>query len=256
MDRKDFPIIEFDSNRNSVIEPSKIITPSKEMPEHCVITFYQENIDKLLEKDKLELISLRRSEVGDFPVYKTVFEGKEVAVFNPGLGGPCAAGFFEEIIALGAKKFIACGSAGVLDSNIDRGAITIIESAVRDEGTSYHYLPPSRLVETDKEVIKKIEEVFSFHGVKSLRVKTWTTDAFYRETADRVLERKTEGCITVEMEAASLIAVSKFRGVKFGQILCAGDDVSGKDWDKRYVPEIPSHRDKVFWLAVEACLNL
>lgn len=256
MDRKDFPIIEFDFNRNSVIEPAKIISPSKKMPEHCVITFYQENINTLLEKNKLELISVRRSEVGEFPVYKTDFQGKEIAIFNPGLGGPCAAGFYEEIIALGGKKFIACGSAGVLDKKIERGVITIIDSAVRDEGTSYHYLPPSRLVKADEEVIYIIEKVLSKHKIKFLKGKTWTTDAFYRETTDKVKERRNEGCITVEMEAASLMAVSIFRGVKFGQILCAGDDVSGKDWDKRYVPESASHRDKVFWLAVEACLNL
>jgi uridine phosphorylase len=64
-------------------------------------------------------------------------------------------------------------------------------------------------------------------------VRTWTTDAPYRETPAQVARRRAEGCRAVEMEAAALFAVAAFRGVRFGQLLYAGDDVSGDEWRHR-----------------------
>jgi len=68
--------------------------------------------------------------------------------------------------------------------------------------------------------------------------------------------RRQEGCLTVEMEAAAFFAVAAFRGVTFGQILYGGDDVSGDTWDSRQWNEHTSVREKLFWLAAEACLEL
>ncbi len=86
--------------------------------------------------------------------------------------------------------------------------------------------------------------------------KTWTTDGIYRETPAKIAQRKAEGCITVEMEAAAFFAVAQFRGVTFAQILYGGDDVSGDVWDNRDWLSRKSVRERLFWLAVEACLNL
>ena len=86
--------------------------------------------------------------------------------------------------------------------------------------------------------------------------KTWTTDGIYRETRGKVARRSQEGCIAVDMECSALMAVADFRGVVFGQYLAAGDDVSGEEWDLRYVDNTQSYYEKVFWLSVEACLSL
>jgi nucleoside phosphorylase len=87
--------------------------------------------------------------------------------------------------------------------------------------------------------------------------KTWTTDAVYRETPAKIARRKAEGCITVEMEAATFFAVAQFRGVPFGQILYGGDDLSGDLWDQRdWIKGQVSTREKLLWLAAEACLSL
>jgi uridine phosphorylase len=86
--------------------------------------------------------------------------------------------------------------------------------------------------------------------------KTWTTDAPYRETAPKIRARQEEGCLTVEMEAASLMAVAEFRGVTLGQVLYAGDDLSGSEWDERDWQDRKDVREKLFWLAAEACLGL
>ncbi|ACR79353.1 nucleoside phosphorylase [Kosmotoga olearia] len=250
------PILEFDGTTPAVIEPGKIIKPLPQMPEKVILVFYQEVIDFLRDAGKLRLLNIRRSEVGEFPIYLLEYKEQQIAVFNPGLGAPCAAGFYEELIALGAKKTIACGSAGVVNPKLKRGSIVIVDSAVRDEGTSYHYLPPSREIKANEKVIKIIEETLKDLGVPYVKGKTWTTDAFYRETQNRVKKRLAEGCVTVEMEASALMAVSEFRGVEFGQILSSSDDVSGTEWDPRIPPEASSHKEKIFWLAAECLIRL
>jgi uridine phosphorylase len=86
--------------------------------------------------------------------------------------------------------------------------------------------------------------------------KTWTTDAIYRETRGKIEARRDEGCACVEMEAAAFFAVARFRGVHFGQILYAGDDCSGEMWDSRKWQSHQSIRERLFWLAAEACVEL
>ena len=86
--------------------------------------------------------------------------------------------------------------------------------------------------------------------------KTWTTDAIFRETPAKVQLRRSEGCLTVEMEAAAFFAVAQFRGVIFAQMLYGGDDVSGAEWDARGWNKRISVRERLFWLAAEACLAI
>jgi uridine phosphorylase len=160
------------------------------------------------------------------------------------------------VIAHGCRKFVACGGAGVLDRDIDAGHIIVPTSAVRDEGASYHYMPPSREVEASAEGVAAIERVLKERGRPYTVGKTWTTDAFYRETPDKVALRRSEGCITVEMEAAAFFAVARFRGVTFAQMLYGGDDVSGEEWDHREWHTRRSVREDLLWLAAEACLLL
>ena len=101
-----------------------------------------------------------------------------------------------------------------------------------------------------------IEQVLKQRGVPYLVGKTWTTDAPYRETVGKVQLRKSEGCLTVEMEAASFFAVAQFRRVTFAQMLYGGDDVSGGEWDSRGWTTRADVRHNLFWLAAEACLRL
>ena len=132
---------------------------------------------------------------------------------------------------LGSRKFIACGGAGVLDREIAVGHIIVPVSAVRDEGTSYHYLPPAREVEASPAGSQP-SSARCRRGVPYVLGKTWTTDAIFRETPAKVQLRRAEGCLTVEMEAAAFFAVAQFRGVTFAQMLYGGDDVSGAEWTR------------------------
>ncbi len=167
-----------------------------------------------------------------------------------------AAGLLEEAIALGCRKFIACGGCGVLEKGIGVGELIVVSAAVRDEGVSYHYLPPSREVLADEAGVEALAKTLSSWRIPYRVGKTWTTDAPYRETANRVAQRKAEGCLVVEMEAAAMIAVAQFRGVIFGQILYGGDDVSGSEWDSRAWQSRAEIREKLFWICADACFSL
>ena len=209
-----------------------------------------------LDRIAAKQIATSRSEIGEHPLYEISFQGKRLAFFHPGVGASLAAGFLEEMIPRGCRKFIACGGCGVLDPQIALGRLIVPTSAVRDEGTSYHYLPPAREVSASPTGVAAIEKVLQKHQVEYLLGKTWTTDGIYRETPARAARRRQEGCLAVEMEAAAFFAVAQFRKVEFAQILYGGDAVipgawEGRDWDKQ-----GSIREHLFWLAAEACLEL
>ncbi|MEM9807395.1 MAG: nucleoside phosphorylase, partial [Cyanobacteria bacterium P01_D01_bin.56] len=128
--------------------------------------------------------------------------------------------------------------------------------AVRDEGASYHYLPPSREIQAQKEVVKVIESELQAQNVPYRLGKTWTTDAPYRETTKKITNRKAEGCVVVEMEAAGMMAVAQYRQVQFGQILYGGDNLSGEEWEHRNWQSKSEIRESLFWLCADVCLSL
>jgi len=251
-----YPILEFDSDKSAMLDPRNSLKPLDAMPSHCVICFFQDVIDHLQEEGKLEEITALKSEMGSHPVY--VFKDQEtpVALFQPGVGAPFAAASLEELIALGAEKFIVCGGAGVLDARYTLGKLIVPNSAIRDEGTSYHYLAPSREVAPTQKALDAICSTLTELNVPFELSKTWTTDAIYRETKQKIALRKEEGCSCVEMEAAALFAVAQFRNVELAQILYAGDDLSGEFWDSRNWNSAWDLRMKLINLAVKACLKL
>ncbi|MAS36483.1 MAG: purine-nucleoside phosphorylase [Anaerolineaceae bacterium] len=253
----DYPILEFDSSREAIIEPHHLISRI-DLPQQCVLCFFNEVIGQVdaSETIRTEIVHHIGSEIGKVPVYVVDYQGQPCTVVHPGVGAPLAAAFLEEMIALGCTKFIACGGAGVLNGDLVVGHLVVPTSAVRDEGTSYHYLPAGREVGPSPEGIAAIEATLSAHQAPYVTGKTWTTDAIYRETPARMARRRNEGCLTVEMEAAAFFAVAQFRGVTFAQILYSGDDLSGPEWGSRNWGKQTSTRQNLFWLSVEAALRL
>ena len=250
-----FPILEFDAGETAVIEPQKVL-PTIDIPEHLVLCFFQDVITSLREAGKLTQVYKLGSEVGPNWVYELDVDGKRLAVLHPGVGAPMAAAFMEEVISLGSKKIIACGGCGVIDPSIGFEHVVVPETAVRDEGTSYHYLPPAREVAASPSAVAAIEKTMKNHQIQYVLGKTWTTDGIYRETQAKVDKRRAEGCVVVEMETAAFCAVAQFRNAIFGQILYGGDDLTGDEWDSRKWQNQNSTREKLFWLAAEACLQL
>jgi uridine phosphorylase len=226
------------------------------MPAHGVICFFQDVITHFVNLGLAVEIYALRSEVGRHPIYVHQVQGHRVALFHPGVGAPLAAGLLEEVIALGCRNFIACGGAGVLNRELAMGHLVVPTAAVRDEGTSYHYLAPSREVAASPSAVAAIEQTLQRRKIDYIVGKTWTTDAIYRETRTRMALRRGEGCITVEMEAAALFAVAQFRDVHLGQILYCGDNLDGDEWDGREWTRNWGVREILAELAAEACLAL
>ncbi len=251
--RREFSILEFDPERRAMIEPEP--NRSIDIAEHCVVCFFQDVITALRESGRIREVWLLGSEMGTHPVYELDVGNRRVALFHPGVGAPLAAAFLDEVIGLGCRKFIACGGAGVLVGEIAMGHLVVPTAAVRNEGVSYHYLPPAREVGASPIGVAAIEATLREQGASYLLGKTWTTDAIYRETPGKVRRRREEGCLTVEMEAAAFFAVAAFRGVTFAQILYGGDSLGGEEWDSRDWVRSPV-RERLLWLAIDACLRL
>lgn len=226
-----YPICEFDTSKNPVIHPADFL--EKSLPERCVITFFRKELEQFVAQNNLPVIGYLNSEVLDIPIYEYVDGADRLCITMAFCGGPGAAVTIEELHAMGCEKFIICGGAGALIKDSKVGEIIVPVSAVRDEGTSYHYLEASREVECHKETVEMVVSCLRQMGIPFTTGKTWTNDAIYRETPDMIALRRSEGCITVEMEAAAFFAVSQYYHIPLAQLLYAGDDVSGAEWDSR-----------------------
>jgi uridine phosphorylase len=250
-----FPILEFDSTPEAFIEPSRVIR-ARDLPEHCVICFFKEVIDNVISEHNANVVVENKWEDGPHCIYEISYKNRRLAFFHPGVGAPIAAGLLEEAIAFGCRKFMACGGCGVLEKDMAVGHLIVVSSAVRDEGVSYHYLPPAREVTANVEAVYALVKTLDERGVPYRVGKTWTTDAPYRETVKKITQRREEGCLTVEMESAAFIAVAQFRTALFGQVLYGGDDLSGAEWDSRQWTSRKDVRESLFWLCADACLAL
>ena len=217
----------------TLFSPSDTTKRIADFPEICVSTFSDNIIRKFSSLDNVEKIAELCSANGTVPVYRIYYKNTAIAFYRSMVGAPACVCCFEEIVAMGAKKFVLFGSCGVLDSDKVKDSIIIPVSAVRDEGTSYHYLAPSPEIGADARAVELLEKILTDCGYSYVKGKTWTSDAIYRETLSAIEERRQEGCLAVEMECASMLAVSKYRHIPFIQFLYGADDLSSETWEIR-----------------------
>lgn len=217
----------------ALFSPSDTTKKIDNFPEICVSTFSEKIIQKFSSLDSAEKIAELCTANGAIPVYKIRYKNTDIAFYLSRVGAPACVVGFEEIVAMGAKKFVLFGSCGVLDDNKVKDRIIIPISAVRDEGTSYHYIAPSPEIEAEAHSVQTLERVLTSCGYPYVKGKTWTSDAIYRETIPTIQERKQEGCLAAEMECASMLAVAKYRHIPFIQFLYGADNLSSDTWEIR-----------------------
>lgn len=236
------------------------MTLSGSIPERVVLCFFQELIDELAASGSLVEVGADSSEMGRHPIFRyqarTAGQPRDLLVMHPGVGAPLVVGSAEPLIALGANKLMICGGCGVLLPEIAAGHPVILTSAVRDEGTSYHYLPPSLEAYPHPRAVAALEAACQERGIAYRKGKAWTTDGYYRETSERTALRVSQGCEVVEMEASALFAMAEFRGAVLGQIVYGGDLVLPDAWDSRAWNHRTHDRRLLFELAIDACLRL
>ena len=249
----DLPLLENDLDAPGVIEPSEVLQPV-DIPPCVVLCFFSEMVEHIASHGDARQIKVLEAAHGKHPVYEVE---RTAAGSRSSTRGRRAAGraFLEEAIALGGR-FVAVGGAGALVPELVLGHAVVVDSAVRDEGTSLHYLAPSRTVGAEPAGVAALEATLVAAGVPFVTGRSWTTDGLYRETRARVERRVGERCLTVEMEASAFFAVARYRDVRFAQLLYAGDSLAGSTWDDRGWTTARSVREQLFWHAADACLRL
>ena len=226
------PILEFDDNPQAVIMPNHEGL-DLQLPKKCIYAFLEEEIDRYAQEVEAECVGEFVSATKTYPVYVMNYKGEKVCLAQAPVGSAPAAQFMDWLIGYGVEQIISTGTCGVL-ADIEENAFLVPVRALRDEGTSYHYAAPSRYMEMQIEAISVIEQVLEQLGVPYEEVMTWSTDGFYRETAEKVAYRKEEGCAVVEMECAALAAVAQLRGAVWGELLFTADSLADLDnYDQR-----------------------
>ncbi|MCI8939866.1 MAG: nucleoside phosphorylase [Dorea sp.] len=223
----------FYDNKNAFLNPSDTTEKISGFPEVCITTFSENMIKDFVKNNPAKIIANLYSANGTIPVYEIKYADKKMGLFLSRVGAPACAAGLEEIIALGAKKVIQFGCCGILNQPIADGKIIVPLSAVRDEGTSYHYFSGSEEISADSSSNDIAVQYLKRHKIPYVLGKIWTTDAIYRETPEAIEERKKQGCIAVEMECSASLAVAKFRNIPLIQFFYGADNLDSEKWEIR-----------------------
>jgi len=150
-------------------------------------------------------------------LYTFSLGGETVGILGCVVGAPFAVLVAEELFACGCRLLISLTSAGQIVSAGNPPYFVIIDRAVRDEGTSYHYAASEIFAEADPKIVAAATAALKEAGLRPIVGPSWTTDAPFRETADAVAAARAKGVLAVEMEAAALYAFARKQGVA---VLC------------------------------------
>lgn len=232
LQKHDYPILEFDDSHKAVIMPNHDGLDIK-LPKKAVFGFLGDEIDNYAKKVGAKIVGEFVSATKIYLVYVIEFKGEQICLAQAPVGSAPATQFMDWLIGYGVREVISTGSCGALD-HFDEGVFLVPYRALRDEGTSYHYVKPSRYIDINLKAMSAIEKTIKAFGLGYKEVMTWTTDGFYRETEAKINYRKEEGCQVVEMECSALAACAQLRQITFGQILYTADSLANvEQYDER-----------------------
>ena len=221
----------FDNKSNAKINPC--IRENKGKCDICIITFSNIIEEYVLNKFNCKKIVEIKCVTGATPVYILNYKNKIIAFYKTYLGAPACVGRLENVTEwIDTKKFVMFGGSGCLDKEITHGKVTVPTYAYRDEGTSYHYAKAKDYIKIKNSNI--VADFMKEKQIPYIEGKTWTTDAFFRETENNIAKRKADGCISVEMECSAMQAVCDFRGLDLYYFLTSGDLLDAPEWDERH----------------------
>ena len=183
--------------------------PAGTVPAVCVLDPDGDIVENLLARNEARLNGYWACY--HTKMYDVALDGLAVGIIPYTVGAPLAVLVAEELFASGCKLLINVTSSGQILPQQDPPFFILVERALRDEGTSYHYIPPSDFVSIDAELLGLFDGAFSGLSVPVYRGATWTTDAPFRETERAIREARRHGILAVEMEAAGLYAFAQAR---------------------------------------------
>jgi uridine phosphorylase len=213
----------------SLIHPLNIATShklkwqSKNKPKKYIFVYYPYLTNYFKKKYKPKKIEIYR--------LITVYQHKDIALVQmTGIGAPNAVTVMEELIPLGAKQFLNIGTAG----GLGRSGIFLCNKAIRDEGTSHHYLKLGKYSYPNKTLTRKLGKSMNKFELDFKEATTWTIDAPFMETKEEIKHYKKQGVKTVEMEASALFTVGKIRNVNIASAFVVSDILGEDEWTPQF----------------------
>lgn len=187
-----------------------------------------------LAVNRLGLKQSKESRVDFFFHYLLSHNQKEISLVGPAIGAPAAVMLLEKLAVYGIKNLFVLGCCGSLQDNIKTGDLIIPIEAIREEGTSFHYADSDFTPRASSKITELVSEVCSDKEAPFHKGKTWTTDAPYRETGERVTEYKNSNVLGVEMELSALFTVAALKRIELGGLLVVSDELSSLKWNKGF----------------------
>lgn len=244
----------FDNQTKTLIRLEDFYGERGHFAERCLLVFSRRLHDELLRRFPCRPVAEIGSVNGVTPIYCFELDGKPLAFYLSPVGSTMAAQYcIEANWVCGAESFILFGSAGSLDAEKTAGRYVLPTEAYRDEGMSYHYAPPADYIAMPGA--DTVARALQAAGAPYVLGKTWSTDAFYRETRDQAAARVKEGCLAVDMEAAAMQAVCDFHGLGLYYFLAPGDVLDGPSYEFEGLHAANHDLDK-FYLALQIADSL
>jgi uridine phosphorylase len=207
------PLLDHDPAESPIFLPGNLLEaarvkkglPKTAVPSGCLLDFDGELIEHLVAMG-------RAVAVPAWPCFHTRLfrwktEGAEYGVIGGTIGAPYAVLVAEELFASGCEALVSISSAGLIAPDLSPPFFLLIEKALRDEGTSHHYLSAGRFSIASPSLMEVVARQMEKTGVPVHKGTSWTTDAPFRETETLIAARRKEGVVSVEMEAAALLAL-------------------------------------------------
>jgi nucleoside phosphorylase len=231
-----FMISFFSSESDARIEPDHFIAhvmAARGLTPHDLDIRHTVVLTLIPELERRLLNTLGNPQPNPHPIQRQTWYNPEACAFSvmtSPMGAPIAVMLLEQLIALGARQFIYLGFCGALNPTYRIGDCFVPTTGIREEGTSYHYLPAG-VVPAASALLKTL--VMNEAATREVSVQSgpiWTTDALYRETAQKIQRFQADGVHAVDMEMAALFAVAQYRACEVGAILIVSDECYHPTW--------------------------
>jgi len=197
------------------------------LPDLCILSFFP-NLNSIIQQQySAKSFSIHKEH--PYQIFKHY--GTTMSFIRLGIGASWACALLEETIALGAKKIVFFGPCGIVQNGIGRGELIVLDSAIRDEGTSFHYQKADRCAYPSTGLMDFLETKLKSIGLLYRKGKTWTTDGLYRETPGKMKRMQEEGCLCVDMEASALFSVARYRKIDIAGIFITQDSIAEGIWN-------------------------
>lgn len=183
--------------------------PECEVPETCILDPDGDVVRYLKAND--QIVKNKYWACYHSELYNIDLNGETIGIIPCAVGASYAVLVAEQLFVSGCKLLISVTSAGVVNESSVKKRFALITEAIRDEGTSYHYLSPDKPARIPERLYDRCQLISNQNKLPFFEAKSWTTDAPYRETLSAIEDLKRRGIICVEMEAAALYAFAEAR---------------------------------------------